>query len=64
MYEICENKLFLKDTMKKVIWYFPLHPVTFYEQNVEKQNRPQLVLALPFESGNWKEKGKKWQKIE
>ena len=67
MYEIFENKLFLKEIMKKITWFFPLHPVTFYGQNFEKQKCLELVtslfelqdmlikipfLVLPFESGN------------
>ena len=35
-YDIFEKKLFLKQIMKKVTWFFPLHPVTFYGQNFEK----------------------------
>ena len=46
MYEIFENKLFLKETMKKVTWFFPLHPVTLYEQNFEKKKRLELVTSL------------------
>ena len=67
MYEIFENKLFLKETMKKITWFFRLHPVTFYGQNFENQKCLDLVtshfelkdmltkipfLVLPFESGN------------
>ena len=67
MYEIFENKLFLKETMKKVTWFVPLHLVTLYEQNFEKKKRLELVtslfelqdmltkipfLVLPFESEN------------
>ena len=67
------NKLFLKEIMKKVTWFFLLHPVTFYGQNFEKQKCLELVishfelqdmltkipfLVLPFESGNWNEKEK------
>ena len=43
MYEIFENKLFLKEIMKKVTWFFPLHPVTFYGENFEKQKCLELV---------------------
>ena len=59
--------------MKKVTWFFPLHPVPFYGQDYEKQKRPETsylslwvakyvtkinFLVWPFESGNWKEKEK------
>ena len=79
MYEICENKFFLKDTMKKVTWLFPLHPLNFYEQNFEKQKFLELVtslfdlqdmltkihfLVLPFESRNRGKRKEKRQKIE
>ena len=74
MFEIFEDKLFLKDTMKKVTWFFPLQPVTFYGQNFEKQKFLGLVTSL-FELQDmltknlffgltlwiwklWKEKGK------
>ena len=46
MYEIFENKLFLKETMKKVTSFFPLHTVTFYRQNFEKQKCLELVTSL------------------
>ena len=67
MFEIFEDKLFLKYTMTKVTSFFPLHPVTFYGQNFEKQKHLELVtslfelqdmltkipfLVLLFESGN------------
>ena len=67
MYDIFGNKLFLKEIMKKVTWFFPLHPVTCYGQKFEKQKCQELVislselqemltkilfLVLPFESGN------------
>ena len=80
MYEIFENKLFLKEIMKKVTWFFLLHPVTFYGQNLEKQKclEPIIILfelqdiltkipflVLAFESGNCgKRRNKKRQKIE
>ena len=80
MYEIFENKLFLKEIMKKVTWFFLLHPVTFYGQNLEKQKCLELIiilfelqdmltkipfLVLAFESGNCgKRRKKKRQKIE
>ena len=75
MQEIFENKLLLKHTMKKVTWFFPLHPATFYGQSFEKQKCLELVtslfelqdmltkipfLVLPFESGNC---GKRREKI-
>ena len=46
MYEIFENKFFLKDTMKMVTWLFPLHPLNFYGQNFEKQKPLELVTSL------------------
>ena len=79
MYEIFENKFFLKDTMKKVTWLFPLHPLNFYGQNFEKQKFLELVtslfdlqdmltkiqfLVLPFESSNRGKRKEKRQKIE
>ena len=63
--------------MKKVTWFFPLHPVTFYGQNFEKQKFLELVtslfelqdmltkisyLVLPFESGNCGKRRKKTTK--
>ena len=60
--------------MKKVTWFFSLHPVTFYEQNFEKQKCLELVtslfelqdmltqvsfLVLPFQSGNCGKRKKK-----
>ena len=51
---------------------FPLHPVPFFGQDYEKQKMPGICLfesqnmftkihflVRPFDSGNWKEKGKK-----
>ena len=79
MYEIFKNKFFLKDTMKKVTWLFPLHPLNFYGQNFEKQKFLELVtslfdlqdiltkihfLILPFESRNCEKRNEKRQKIE
>ena len=67
MYEIFENKLFLKEIMKKVTWFFPLRRVTFYGQKFENLKCLELVtslfklknmltkipfLVLPFESEN------------
>ena len=49
MYEIFENKLFLKDTIKKVTWFFPLDSVTIYGKNFEKQKCLELVVSLFFE---------------
>ena len=46
MYEIFESKLILKETMKKVTWFFPFHPVTFYGQSFEKQKCLELVTSL------------------
>ena len=46
MYELFENKLFLKEIMKKVTWFFLLHPVPFYGQNFEKQKYLELVTSL------------------
>ena len=46
IYEIFENKLFLKEIIKKITWFFPLHPVTFYGQNFEKQKYLKLVTSL------------------
>ena len=46
MYEIFENKLFLKEIMKKITWFFPLHPVTFHGQNFEKQKCLELLTSL------------------
>ena len=65
MYEIFENKLFLKEIMKKVTWFFPLHPVTSHVENFEKQKCLELV-ASPLSCKTWlqKEKRKKRQKIE
>ena len=34
------KKVVLKETLKKVTLFFPLHPVPFYEQDYEKQKRP------------------------
>ena len=46
MYDIFKNKLFLKEIMKKVTWFFLLHSVTFYGQNFEKQKCLELVNSL------------------
>ena len=43
MYEIFENKLFLKVTKKRI---FGLNPVTFYGKNFEKQKCLELVTSL------------------
>ena len=74
MYEIFENKFILKETIKKVTWFFPLHLVTFYRQNFEKEKCLGLVsslfelqdmltkisfLVLTFKSGNCGEKREK-----
>ena len=60
--------------MKKVTWFFLLHPVPFYGQDYEKQTSPGTTylslwvanmfkkinfLVWPFESGNWEGKKKK-----
>ena len=42
------KKLFLKETMKKITWFFPLHPVTFYGENFEKQKYVEQVTSLFF----------------
>ena len=41
-----ENKLFLKNFVKKVTWFFSLDRVTFYGQNFEKQKCLELVSSL------------------
>ena len=60
--------------MKKVTWFFLLHPAPFYGQDYEKQTSPGTTylslwvvnmfkkinfLVRPFESGNWEGKKKK-----
>ena len=60
--------------MKKITLFFALCPVLFYGKDYEKQKKTQLVTCLfelkniftkinflvrPFESGKWKDKGKK-----
>ena len=80
MCEIFQNKLFFKEIMKKVIWFFPLNgAATFYGQNFEKQNCLELatslfelqdmltkipILVLPFEFGNCGKRREKTKKIE
>ena len=65
MHEIFENKLFLKEIMKKVTWFFPLHPVAFHRENFEKQKYLELVTSLlSCKTCLQKEKGKKQRKIE
>ena len=46
MYEIFENKLFLKEILKKITWFFLLHPLTFYGKKFEKQKYLGLVTSL------------------
>ena len=46
MYEASEKKLFKKQTIKKVTWFFPLHPVPSCGQNFEKQKGLELVTSL------------------
>ena len=46
MYEIFENKLFLEETLKKITWFFLLHPVTFYGKKFEKQKYLELITSL------------------
>ena len=77
MHESFENKLLLKDTMKKITWFFPLRPVIFYGQSFVKENCLELVaslfelqdmltkipfLVLPFESGNCRKRSEKTAK--
>ena len=53
------KKLFLKEIMKKVTWFFPLHPVTFYGENFEKQKCLELVTSpLSCKTCLQKKKGK------
>ena len=74
MCEIFENRLFLKEIMKKLNLFFLLHLVTFYGQNFEKQKCLELAtslfelqdmltkipfLVLPFEYGNCGKRRKK-----
>ena len=42
----------LKETMKKLIWFFPLHPVPTYGQDHEKQKRCGTSYHSPFELQN------------
>ena len=64
MYEIFENKLFLKEIMKKVTWFFPLDPVSFYGENFEKQKCLELVTSpLSYKTCLKKEKGKNDKKL-
>ena len=35
------KKVILKEIMKKVTWFFPLHPVPFHGQDHERQKRPK-----------------------
>ena len=46
MYEIFENKLFLKEILKKITWFFLLYPLTFYGKKFEKQKYLVLVTSL------------------
>ena len=64
MYEIFEKKLFLKEIMKKLTWFFPLHPVAFYGENFEKQKRVELITGpLSCKTCLQKEKGKNDERL-
>ena len=38
--------LFLEEILKKITWFFLLHPVTFYGKKFEKQKYLELVTSL------------------
>ena len=64
MYEIFENKLVLKETMKKVTWFFSLHPVAFHGENFGKQKCLELVTSpLSCKTCLQKEKGKNDERL-
>ena len=50
--------------MKKVTWFFPLHPVTFYGVNFEKQKCLELVISpLSCKTCLQKEKAKNDERL-
>ena len=65
MYESFEKNTFLKEIMKKVTCVFPLHAVTFYGENFEKEKCLELITGpLSCKTFLQTEKAKKRRKIE